>query len=39
MQILAVAQARIAAGQWSDIATADANYLRRTDAELLHGAQ
>jgi tRNA threonylcarbamoyladenosine biosynthesis protein TsaB len=29
---------RAATGQWSDIATVDANYLRRTDAELLvHG--
>jgi tRNA threonylcarbamoyladenosine biosynthesis protein TsaB len=26
---------RIAAGTWSDVATVDANYLRRTDAELL----
>jgi len=27
--------ARVAAGSWSDVATMDANYLRRTDAELL----
>ena len=27
--------ARVAAGTWSDVATIDANYLRRTDAELL----
>jgi tRNA threonylcarbamoyladenosine biosynthesis protein TsaB len=26
---------RIAAGEWSDVATVDANYLRRTDAELM----
>ena len=26
---------RMAAGDWSDVATIDANYLRRTDAELL----
>ena len=30
---------RIAAGEWSDIATIDANYLRRTDAELLKEAK
>ncbi len=34
-ELLRVAQARIAAGEWSDVATIDANYLRRTDAELL----
>jgi tRNA threonylcarbamoyladenosine biosynthesis protein TsaB len=26
---------RMAEGAWSDVATVDANYLRRTDAELL----
>ena len=26
---------RIGAGEWSDVATMDANYLRRTDAEIL----
>ena len=31
--------ARIAAGAWSDVATIDANYLRRTDAELLVNAR
>jgi hypothetical protein len=25
---------RIAAGDWSDVAASDANYLRRTDAEI-----
>ena len=30
-----MALARIAASQWSDPATTDANYLRRTDAEIL----
>lgn len=33
--VLAMAEARIAAGDWSDVASIDANYLRRTDAELL----
>ncbi len=33
--ILALALGRIEAGDWSDAAAADANYLRRTDAELL----
>lgn len=28
-------QARVAAGAWSDVALTDANYLRRTDAELM----
>ncbi len=31
----AIAARRIARGEWSDVATLDANYLRRTDAELL----
>ena len=35
----AMALARMAAGEWSDAATVDANYLRRTDAELLVGAR
>ena len=35
----ALAYARLAAGAWSDIASTDANYLRRTDAELLQAAQ
>ncbi len=30
---------RVAAGEWSDVETADANYLRRTDAELLKAAR
>ena len=34
-QILAAALGRIAAADWSDVALTDANYLRRTDAELL----
>ena len=33
--MLAAALRRIARGEWSDVATVDANYLRRTDAELL----
>jgi tRNA threonylcarbamoyladenosine biosynthesis protein TsaB len=33
--ILAMALDRIAADDWSDVALTDANYLRRTDAELL----
>jgi tRNA threonylcarbamoyladenosine biosynthesis protein TsaB len=33
--MLRLATRRIERGQWSDIATTDANYLRRTDAELL----
>jgi tRNA threonylcarbamoyladenosine biosynthesis protein TsaB len=33
--IVAFATKRIIAGAWSDVASADANYLRRTDAELL----
>jgi tRNA threonylcarbamoyladenosine biosynthesis protein TsaB len=33
--MLAMATARIASGDWTDIATSDANYLRRTDAEIL----
>ena len=36
--MLAMALNRIQGGQWSDVATIDANYLRRTDAEILvHG--
>ncbi len=34
-QILRLAMERIAAGEWTDVVTIDANYLRRTDAELL----
>jgi tRNA threonylcarbamoyladenosine biosynthesis protein TsaB len=34
-EMLAMALRRIAADDWSDVAVADANYLRRTDAELL----
>jgi len=30
---------RVAAGEWSDVALTDANYLRRTDAELLVNAK
>jgi hypothetical protein len=33
--ILAIAHDRILRQQWSDVALTDANYLRRTDAELL----
>ena len=37
-RMLALALTRIESGEWSDVATADANYLRRTDAEILvHG--
>ncbi len=37
-EMLAMARIRIQAGDWSDVATVDANYLRRTDAEILvHG--
>jgi len=37
-RMLAMALTRIEAGEWSDIASVDANYLRRTDAEILvHG--
>ena len=36
--MLAMALTRMEAGDWSDVATVDANYLRRTDAEILvHG--
>jgi len=36
--MLAMALNRIQAGQWSDVVSVDANYLRRTDAEILvHG--
>ena len=34
-EMLAMALQRIQANEWSDVATVDANYLRRTDAELL----
>jgi tRNA threonylcarbamoyladenosine biosynthesis protein TsaB len=34
-QMATMAAKRIKAGEWSDVASADANYLRRTDAELL----
>jgi len=34
-EIVALATKRIRAGEWSDVVSADANYLRRTDAELL----
>jgi len=34
-RMLALAEARIAAGEWADVASIDANYLRRTDAELV----
>jgi hypothetical protein len=33
--MLAMALGRMEAGTWSDVAASDANYLRRTDAELL----
>jgi tRNA threonylcarbamoyladenosine biosynthesis protein TsaB len=33
--MLAMVTRRIGAGEWSDVAAVDANYLRRTDAELL----
>lgn len=37
-ELLAMALRRIEAGEWSDVASVDANYLRRTDAEILvHG--
>jgi tRNA threonylcarbamoyladenosine biosynthesis protein TsaB len=35
LPILAFATAKIAAGDWTDVVAADANYLRRTDAEVL----
>ena len=34
-EMLAMALGRIGTGDWSDVAAVDANYLRRTDAELL----
>jgi tRNA threonylcarbamoyladenosine biosynthesis protein TsaB len=34
-EMLAMFLKRVAAGQWADVATIDANYLRRTDAEIL----
>jgi len=38
VSMAAMALNRIQAGQWSDVASVDANYLRRTDAEILvHG--
>ena len=36
-QLMAEVKRRIQAGAWSDVATIDANYLRRTDAELKSG--
>ncbi len=33
-EMLAMVTRRVGGGVWSDVATADANYLRRTDAEL-----
>jgi len=37
-EMLAAARACIARGEWSDVALSDANYLRRTDAEIkVHG--
>ncbi len=33
-EMLGFVQERVRAGAWSDVATVDANYLRRTDAEL-----
>jgi hypothetical protein len=33
--MLAEVLRRVASGEWSDVAEVDANYLRRTDAELL----
>lgn len=38
-EMLAMVRRRITAGEWSDVATVDANYMRRTDAELLAGAK
>jgi tRNA threonylcarbamoyladenosine biosynthesis protein TsaB len=32
--MLTMVEARMRSGEWSDVATVDANYLRRTDAEL-----
>lgn len=37
-EMLAMVNSRVASGQFADVATIDANYLRRTDAEILvHG--
>ena len=36
--MLAMAERRAGAGEWSDVAITDANYLRRTDAELKVGS-
>ena len=33
-EMLAMVERRVRTGEWSDVATTDANYLRRTDAEL-----
>ena len=33
-EMLVLVEERMRAGVWSDVATADANYLRRTDAEI-----
>lgn len=38
-EMLKLVQERVAAGKWSDVGAADANYLRRTDAELLKAAK
>jgi tRNA threonylcarbamoyladenosine biosynthesis protein TsaB len=38
-EMLAMVRRLITAGEWSDVATVDANYMRRTDAELLAGAK
>ena len=38
-EMLAMVRRRITASEWSDVATVDANYMRRTDAELLAGAK
>ena len=38
-EMLAMVMARAAAGAWSDVGETDANYLRRTDAELIMTAR
>ena len=37
-EMAAMVRSRVRAGEWSDVALADANYLRRTDAEVKVGA-
>lgn len=37
--MLKLVKQRVAAGEWSDIETTDANYLRQTDAELLRATR